>query len=565
MPFLRIDRGTGPNEVFEITRETTIIGRHPTCDIVVENSAVSRQHVAIQKAEGGYLVEDLRSRNRTYLNGELIEEQMKLRDQDEICISEFHFFYAEHLPAEWQKLNGTDPELNVDPTLFHLDETGADSLESSSILGLLNLSDPRSVQIGADPEQKLRAVLDISKSLGSTLDLETVLDNTLEGLFQLFPQADHGFVLLAEDENRNRMRMRASKARAGEVNPRDHISMTVVKQAMESGDAVLSADVADDARFELSESVEGLQLRSILCVPLMTAGGESFGVVQLNTVRGERQFGSEDLDLLASVASQISLAVQNADLHEKMLAQRDMQRDLDFAMQVQLGFLPSQPPTIDNYEFHNYYVAAQQVGGDYFDYVHIPGGRIVISIGDVAGKGMPAALLMARLFASARYHLLSCPTLAEAMTALNSEIAGSRLGHRFITCLFAMLDPKENTLTVVNAGHLNPLIRSANGNVEPFPRKSHGMPIGITSEQTFETFSRILAPGDLFITFTDGITEAMNYDNDLYGSDRLAAYLTRGPENVSDLIDGVVCDVAEFCDGRGQRDDMCVVGFRRKK
>ncbi|QDT38690.1 SpoIIE family protein phosphatase [Stratiformator vulcanicus] len=565
VPYLVVDQGATPGHIFELDRETTIIGRHPTCDIVVENAAVSRQHAAVAETHGEFHVEDLRSRNKTFVNGCLLEGTAALEDNDLIQISDHLFRYRVAKPATGDAAD-TDPNLNARGQIFSLDEDTLDEgpthFESSSVLGTLNLSDPQAVR-RADPEQKLQAVLDIGRSLGNSLDLSELLASALDCLFRVFPEADHGFVLLTETDQ-HKIRVHAAKSRDGsEADPREHVSMTVVKRTLSTGDAVLSADVADDTRFQKSESIGELQLRSILCVPLTDPNGSTFGVVQLDTSQIERQFGSEDLDTLASVASQIGLAVQNARLHKEMLTQRDMQRDLEFAMQVQLGFLPSTRPNTDGYEFYDYYEAAKRVGGDYFDYILLPGNRIAVTIGDVAGKGMPAALLMARLFSSARYHLLTKPTVESALTELNQEIAASRLGHRFITCLFAIVDQTANTITVASAGHPGSLIRSTGGQVESFPVKSRGLPIGISLDQTFESVTRPLDVGDTFVIFTDGITEAMDPENDLYGTDRLSAYISSGPESIADLIEGIVQDVDKFAKGQGQRDDMCLVGFRR--
>jgi serine phosphatase RsbU (regulator of sigma subunit) len=240
-----------------------------------------------------------------------------------------------------------------------------------------------------------------------------------------------------------------------------------------------------------------------------------------------------------------------------------MRRELDFAMQVQLGFLPSQPPVVAGYEFFDHYEAAQRVGGDYFDYVELPDGRVAVTVGDVAGKGVPAALLMARLFSSARYQLLTRPTPAEALSALNAEIARTALGHRFITCLFVVVDPKAQTVTVANAGHMAPLIRTTDGKVAPLGQKESGMPIGIARDQDFEEVSRKFAPGDLLLMYTDGVTEAMNDENDLYGRERLVKLMQSGPGSIRDLVETVVTDVARFSGDRPQRDDICLVGFRR--
>lgn len=580
MPFLRVEQGSCPGQLLEVDGERVVIGRHPGCEIVLDNAAVSRQHAQISESHGAYFLEDLRSRNRTYLNGKLVEGSAELHEGDTIhfCDLTFRFFVGPPPPEE-DRATGTVPDVTaeVSPsasgpvrtprkgikkslmTLAHDPEELGES--GSSILGTVAIGDASSLLLAVKPEQKLRAVLDIGRALGHALDLDEVLERAVEGLFQVFPQAEHGFVLF-EDGDDEKLRIRVAKSRRPESKS-PSVSMTVVRRAMQAGEAVLSADVSGDPRFSGSESVAEMSLRSVMCVPLYSQGDEPFGVVQLDSSDVHRPFTKDDLDILASVTGQIGLAIENARLHSELVAQRDMERELEFAMQVQLGFLPSHPPEVPNYEFFDHYEAAQRVGGDYFDYVELPDGRIAVTVGDVAGKGVPAALLMARLFASARYQLLTRASPGEALAALNAEIARTALGHRFITCLFAVLDPKENVVTVANAGHMAPLIRSADGKVTPLGQKESGMPIGIARDQAFAEVTCRLAPDELLLMYTDGVTEAMDSSSELYGRARLVRLIESGPRSIQELIEAVVADVASFTGDRSQRDDICLVGFRR--
>lgn len=595
MPFLRVEQGSAPGQILEVAGERVVIGRHPGCEIVLDNAAVSRHHAQISESHGAYYLEDLRSRNRTYLNGQPIEVSTELRDGDEIQVCDLSFRFYTELPEDGSFAGDeiaverpTDATAPTDagngsgmivPAVIgsgdvhrklavraKAAETVAEvdvpfSETGSSILSTVSVGDASDLLLTVKPEQKLRAVLDIGRALGYALELDEVLERTLESLFRVFPQAEQGFVLLKENE-RPGLRLRAERSRREERRNRG-VSMTVVRRAMSAGEAILSADTANDPRFAESDSIAALAIRSIMCVPLIASPGEPFGIVQLDCTDVKRPFSKDDLDVLASVAGQISLAVENARLHAELVAQHDIQRELDFAMQVQLGFLPSHPPTVPGYEFFDYYEAAQRVGGDYFDYVELGDGRLAVTVGDVAGKGVPAALLMARLFASARYQLLARSTPGEALAALNAEIARTALGHRFITCLFAVLDPKSHTVTIANAGHMAPLVRDGEGTVTPLGQKDSGMPIGIARDQAFVEIHYALAPGDTFLMYTDGVTEAMSPENDLYGRERLVHLLRSDAKPIRDLVELIVADVARFAGDRPQRDDICLVGFRR--
>jgi phosphoserine phosphatase RsbU/P len=302
-----------------------------------------------------------------------------------------------------------------------------------------------------------------------------------------------------------------------------------------------------------------------MCAPLIEPGGTKLGVIQVSTRDLGQQFTSEDLELLACVCSQCALAIQNAAMHETAIAQRDIERDLEFATQVQIGFLPNQPPAIPGYEFADYYEPAHRVGGDYFDYIRLPNGNVAVAVGDVAGKGVPAALLMARLHASARYHLLSALSADEALTSLNTEISTSGLGFRFITLALAVINPEKHEVHLANAGHLPPLLRGADGQVKSIGQRESGMPLGVMPQQNYRETVLPLAAGDTLVFYTDGVTEAMDDQQQVYGRVRLTDTLQRAPSAVRELVPFLVDDVENFFGERNQRDDLCVVAVRRSE
>ncbi len=272
---------------------------------------------------------------------------------------------------------------------------------------------------------------------------------------------------MLREEEKKKLVVKATKTRHKvEADDQVHVSMTIVRKALETSEGILSANALEDSRFRASESLSSLRIRSMICAPLVSRELGPLGVIQITTNDVGAQFRNEDLDLLISVAMQVALAVENAYLYHQALKQRDLERDLEFATQVQLGFLPHSRPKLPGYEFADYYEPAQRVGGDYFDYIQLPNGKLAVALADVAGKGVPAALLMARLYSSVRYHLISEPDAAAAMTGLNAEISVSGLGHRFITCLIMVIDPQTHQMTLVNAGHLSPLRRNPSGKID---------------------------------------------------------------------------------------------------
>ena len=555
-----------------------VMGRHPQNAIVLDNVAVSRHHARILENHGRFYFEDLRSRNGSFVNGTAIERRVELNDRDTLKICDMVFSFHLKMPVGPSDLpsssdystsdvvaSGTSAKTVIEPVFTPTPPIENDpNSEASSILTTLSAGSGSNFRLTVKPEVKLAAILEIIKSVGEALELRSVLDRMLVGLFKVFPQADDGFIVLL-DRDTMKVTYQATKFRNPRSDDRIRLSQTILQQAIQTGDAILSSDTLDDSRFQNSESLAGLRIRSMMCVPLQDSDGKGVGVIQVDTSDIRQQFSQDDLDVLVSIGCHASVAVENAALHEQVLAQREFHRDLEIARQIQLGFLPNEPPKADGYEFSEYYEAAQDVGGDYFDFINLPNGRIAVAVGDVAGKGIPAALLMARLYSAARYHLLTSPSLSKALEGLNGEISTSGLGHRFITFSMALLDVEEHTLTVVNAGHLPLLLRHADGSIDWVARKEAGMPLGIVAEQEFDEVTLSLEIGDLCLFYTDGITEAMRRDREIYDRKRLAAYVAEGPRSVDELVKGIVTDVEKFCAGQTQSDDMCLVGLCRTR
>ena len=581
MSYLKILKGANSGKFIPLDNDRIVLGRHTSCHIVLEDGAVSRQHAQILESHGSFYLEDLRSRNGTQINDKDILQPTLLQNGDTLRVCEyeykFHDLASGEVLEDSQLVKETPQNVLVDssvckntvvaeaanPIEDHVlfDIQTEDARERSSILSRIDVRSGSGVRLSVKPEAKLRAILEIGQALNGVLNIDEVLPNILDALFQIYPQADQGFVLLLDGGET--LLLRAQKNRRPDDDSMS-ISQTIVNQAMRTGEAMLSRDASEDSRFVSSESLAGLRIRSMMCAPLVAQNSDRLGVIQVTTFDVRAHFTENDLDLLVNVATQCALAIENATLHQSMLQQRDMQRELEFAMQVQLGFLPNSRPQQGEYDFSDYYEAAQHVGGDYFDYIELPGGRIAVSVADVAGKGVPAALLMARLYSATRFHLLTKPTVAEAMSGLNAEIATSGLGHRFITCVLAVIDPKEQNVTLVSAGHPSPICRSLDGDVTLVEGDDMGLPLGIIPDQEFVQTVIPIDKGDTWVLYTDGVTEAMTPERELYGTKRLTKFIGNGPLEVDDLVKGVVDDVAEFAGESGsQSDDLCLVAFQR--
>jgi len=276
------------------------------------------------------------------------------------------------------------------------------------------------------------------------------------------------------------------------------------------------------------------------------------------------RFTNDDLDLLASVASQAAIAVENAQLHEAAVQEQLTHHELELAHKVQRGFLPSEPPEVKGYEFYDFYEPARQLGGDYFDYIWLPGGRLAIVLGDVSGKGVSAAMFMARLSAEARYCLVSESDPVAAIERLNRVFCESSWEDRFITFMLNLLDPATHEVTVVNAGHMAPLRRLGAGGVNREGQEKSGLPLGVDDESEYEAYTITLQPGDLILLYSDGMTDAMNEAEEFYGEERFVEEVASAKANgVIALGQHMLNNVKRFAGARKQTDDMCLTMYGR--
>ena len=558
MAVLQVLKGMTPGQQFSLDGEKAVLGRHPDCDIVLDVGAVSRQHAQILLIDADFYVEDLKSRNGTYVNGQLINDRHLLEDNDRIKICDLLFTFRR---AKTPSQSGTvDPSLGISAEM--VDDAGGTT--GSTVMSKLDVGKARDSQrFSGNAETKLKALLEINNNLGSAISVDQVLPKVLDSLFKVFMQADRGFVVLQEREN-GPLIPKAVKHRRPDAEETIRISRTIVSQVMQGKEAILSADAASDERFDSSQSIADFRIRSMMCAPLVDSTGRALGAIQIDTLDQRSRFQSDDLEVLASVAGQAAFAIENAQLHEAAMHQQAFERDLQLAHKVQQGFLPSAPPKVDGYDFFDFYEPANQVGGDYFDYVPLPGGRMAMILADVSGKGISAALLTAKLSSEARYCLASEPTPAGAMDRLNAAFSASGWEDRFVTVIIAVLDPHTHQVWLVNAGHMAPFLRHPDCSLEEMGADAAGVPLGVDADHQYQQFSLQMKPGDSLTLFTDGFSEAMDSNNDLYGLARLRERLSAPSKSVTQLGGLLLADVKSFVGNRSQSDDMCLVCFGRQ-
>src|SRR5262245_48698594 len=539
---MAILRDTTTGRDYPLRGASITVGRSAECDIQLNSPQVSARHALIICANDIYYLTDMGSSNGTQINGKKVKGSTRLDAGDtiDLCGPSFTFILDSAIPS------------TVNVPAFKLRDEG---VPGATPHVLQSLEVGREARAEVSPEAKLRAILELARNLGTTLDLNEVLPKILESLFALFPQSDRGFILLREPADGDLV-PRAVRHRNPNETARPSISRTIIDHVLQTGRAILSADAGMDDRFEPSQSIRAHAIRSIMCVPMVGSGGTNLGVIQLDTKGTKNQFRQEDLEVLVSASFQAARAVDLARLHE-------VRRDLEAATRIQKSFLPAERPKVPGMAFFDYYSSAQHVGGDYYDYIRLPRNRLAVAVGDVAGKGVAAALLMAQLSAATRFCLATEPTVAAAVRRLNSAMLRVCGDGRFVTFIVGVIDLATLKTTWVNAGHIPPLLRKANGEVQTVGEAKAGIPLGVF-DKPVEEASLPLEPGDTVLLCTDGVTETKNATNDLYGADRLRSLLTAAPTDVEQMGLAVLTDVRKFAAGRPPHDDLTLVCFGRR-
>lgn len=538
---------------YPLLEEQNSIGRHPDCTIQLDSTMVSRHHARITRKEGEYLIEDLGSGNGTTVNGKTISEPTPLREDDRIKFGP--------LLARFQTADSPSSSAPTNPEgPFVLDVTEGDEDETLFV----NHVKPEGTygQLEVRPEAKLKAVVEISRDLAGTVDLDSLLPKILDTLFAVFPHADRGVILL-KDETTGQMIPKAIKHRQNELDETVKISRTILNRVLQEKAGILSADAASDSRFDASESISSLTIRSMMCVPLLGLDGEPMGAINIDTQNPIHRFGNDDLELLTAVAGQAAVSYDNARLLVSHMEKLKQDGEMSIARSVQQALLPEEMPQVPGYDFYASYEAAQAVGGDYFDVIRLNDRKICLAFGDVAGKGVPASLVMSRLSSVVQSTMQFVTDALDAVKRINAHMCNRAVEGRFVTFVLTVIDLKSNKMQVVNAGHMSPIIRCSDGKVEEFPGESIGIPLGVIDNFTFQVQKRTLAPGETVVIYTDGVSEAMNHESELYGLEQLREFISQGPADASELGRRILADVKRHADGRPQNDDITLMSFGR--
>lgn len=429
-------------------------------------------------------------------------------------------------------------------------------------------TDQKSIEPGElkDAQQKieyLSSLVTASKLIHTTLDLHELLSIILK-IATHNTRAEAGTIYLI-DEKTNEIWSKVSRS-DGEIDVRLPLGTGIAGYVAQTGEIMNIQDVYSHPRFMPHfDKISGFRTRSMLCVPMRDDKDRIIGVFQImNKKRGV--FEKQDEEFLMGLSIHAALAIEKAFLHQQVVEMKKIETELKIARDIQQNLLPKEMPKIDHYDFAAINLPSEMVGGDYYDFFLNRPGRVCFTIGDVSGKGIPAALLMATLrtgmHARAMYVREAQPQ--NFIAGLNNLIYHSALPSQFISLFYAELLTDSGQLEFVNAGHNPPLLIQRDGTVSLLPGAG-GISLGLKSQAEYQSDKVHLAAGETLVLYTDGITEAMNADLEEFGEDNLLNTVKKcRKSSAREMLETIVRKVCTHTQQMEQNDDITLLIIKHK-
>ncbi len=422
---------------------------------------------------------------------------------------------------------------------------------------------PETIQraAGLSVVDKLRMLLDITKTISRSLDLDEVLNLVMETLDSLIPYDAAGIYLVKcsrpmtewEGELDETCVFHTEAVRGYDIADLQELRLKMgeglIGHVALSGKPFISDDVRKEPRYINARA----RTHSEMVAPIIS-NNEVIGVFDLESDE-LNAYTKDDLDVLMLLSSQVAIIIEKVMLHEQLIEKQRLETQLEVARQVQLQLLPPRDPQLEGFEISAYNFPTEEVSGDYYDWVRIYDDQIGVVIADVSGKGVPAALLMAFLRASLRAasHIGYAPHIS--MSKVNYLLWESIERNQFVTAFYGILDATNRTLAYSNAGHNPPLLMDADGKAR-FEERG-GVPLGMFRDSRYYEYFATIEPGQVLVLYTDGVTEATNPSGAEYGRDRLVDAVRRGrPLSAREMIDFIHNEVITWTEGRGATDDV---------
>ncbi len=548
MAHLVVQHSNGNSETYPLTRLRTTIGRSARSDICIPDAFASRLHAEVRQEGDSFWLLDLGSANGTRLNGAQVTASLPLYSGGEIQIGETKIRFESDLET---------PKY-VSATLI-ADTT--DKLDPSNTISLDSRRYPTAEILDSSSSSRTDLLGLISKvgvALLSSSGLDDTLNQVASLVFEAVPAERVVIMLRHQKSGVDEMEIKVARVRGsdepiGEV----RISRAIMNEVIENGKSVLTSDAQQDPRFA-SQTIVLQGIRSVLAVPLAVDERHVFGLIYADSPTHQKTFSSEHLDILTTLASVASIRVENASLLDERINRERMERELALATEIQQRLQPSEPPSIEGYEFQGISFACYEIGGDYYDFIEREDGKMVIALGDVSGKGTAAALLMSSLHAAIHAQVAACAPIDKTVASINEYLVESTPANRFVTLFIAELDPAGSDLTFINAGHNPPIVARADGAIEQLA--AGGLPLGLLPMADYEVGTAKLSPGDALVIYSDGVSEANNLQEEEFGIERLSEVIRANVDRSAAAIrDKVESALSSFTGTAPANDDITLV------
>jgi serine phosphatase RsbU (regulator of sigma subunit) len=548
---LRLEPHEGEPFRHEVRADSVVIGRSTRADVVLTDRFLSRQHARLFVKDGAWYLEDLGSRNTTFLNDRSVSGQpVVVRPGDVIRLAESRVILEEPDGGFGDRGNGlvdaTDERL-PGSTIFR---------PAALLLGPEGTAPPTGEAAG--PAGRLRVLNEVHRALAAPITLDALLDLILDRAFAHL-QAEEGAIFLRRPDG---SLQRAAGRQAPGVGGEPLFSRRLAQEVVDKGVAALVTDASLDERFAAAQSILISGVRSLVAAPLLDSEG-CLGMIALSAKRRQRPFGEDDMEMLVALAAAAALRIRNIALTEETAQRRLLDKELDLAHDIQMAMLPRAFPQRPEVEVAAALRPARSVGGDLYDVV-ADGERLWLLVGDVSGKGVGAALFMAVTKTLFRAIAPGAVSVAAATSRINQELARDNERAMFVTAFAARLDVATGEIEYVNAGH-NPTFRLGSGG----PVAPLGGPIdpALGAVEGYEYRESVvrLEPGDAVVAYTDGVIEARSASGEEFQSERLESYLAgcRGADAEA-VLQGLLNRLEDFTGDTPQYDDVTVLALRWK-
>jgi len=408
--------------------------------------------------------------------------------------------------------------------------------------------------------EELSVLNEIATAISSTLELNRVIELIVQKCVKHL-KVDQGAIWLLEESNEaTPLKTMVRKVNSAADSLPYRLDTQLTGWMIKNQKPLIIQDLKTDERFQVVKN-EDQYIRSLLAVPLQQKG-KMIGILTVFNKRGETEFTDNDRRLLTIIGAQSAQVIESARLYLEEQDYQKMQQEMNLARNIQTNLLPSEKPVLKGYEAYGISIPAQEVGGDYFDFISKDSSHLNFCLGDVSGKGMPAALLMANLQATLRGTTMGCKGALDCMKRSNGLLYHSTDQEKYATMFYGILDTEKNQLSFANAGHNNPFLVSQDGTVRRL--EAIGIPLGWLEDFDYTEEVVPFNEGDILVTFSDGISEAMNLLEEEFEEDHILDVIN---ENLNaspqELTDKLVSSVQAHAGTAPQADDMTLVVIKR--